>query len=112
MSRNIDDVPYLEPTARNAVTVSEDGEIEIGSSVRIINAEGSSVEALDRHIGEIATVIAIAGKNDCFDFALEFDKSDYDFHNAGGRGRSGRCYWVYAGNVELVKNEGGAETCA
>lgn len=112
VARNLDDVPYLEPAARNAVTASEDGEIEIGSSVRIINAEGSSVDALDRHIGEIATVIAIADKDDCFDFALEFDEGDYDFHNAGSRGRSGHCYWVYAGNVELVKNEGGAETCA
>lgn len=112
VSRNLDDVPYLEPAARNAVTVSEDGEIEIGSSVRIINAEGSSVDALDRHIGEIATVIAIADKDGCFDFALEFDTGDYDFHNAGNRGRSGHCYWVYARNVELVKNEGGAEVCA
>lgn len=111
-SRNIDDVPYLEPTARDVITASEDGEIKIGSRVRIINAEGSSVEALDRHIGEIATVIEIAGKNDCFDFALKFEKSDYDFHSAGGRDRSCRCYWVYAGNVELVKNEGGAEVCA
>ena len=112
MSRNLDDVPYLKPTVRNKVAAAEEGEIKIGSRVRIINAEGSKGAALDRQIGEIATVIAIADKNDYFDFALEFETSDYDFHSAGGRGRSCRCYWVYAGNVELVKNEGGAEVCA
>lgn len=112
VSRNLDDVPYLEPIARNTVAVSESGEIKIGSSVRIVNADGSQVGALDRHIGEVATVIAIADEDDCYDFALEFDEGDWDFHSAGGRGHSGRCYWVYAGNIELVKNEGGAEVCA
>ena len=111
VARNLDDVPYLEPTVRNTVAVSEEGEIKIGSSVRIVNAEGCEVSALRRHIGEVATVIANANDND-YDYALEFDECDFEFHNAGRRGRSGHCYWVYAGNIELVKNEGGAETCA
>ena len=111
MSRNLDDVPYLERAARNAVTASKDGEIKIGSRVRIINAEGDDVDALNHHIGEVATVIVIASENS-YSYALEFDECDFEFHSAGGRGRSGRCYWVYAENVELVKNEGGAETCA
>ena len=111
VSRNLDDVPYLEPIARNTAAVSEDGKLKIGSRVRIVNAEGSQVSALNRHMGEMATVIAYA-KDNGYDYALEFDYEDFDFHRAGGRGRDCRCYWVYAGNIELVKNEGGAEVCA
>ena len=112
VSRNLDDVPYLEPAARNVVTVSEDGEIEIGSRVRIVNADGDEVYELNNHMGEIATVIAIANEYNDFDFALEFDHESMNLHNANGLGRSRCCYWVYAKNIELVKNEGGAEACA
>lgn len=111
VSRNLDDVPYLEPTARNTVAVSEDEKLKIGSRVRIVNAEGSQVGALNRHMGEMATVIAY-GKDTGYDYALEFDCEDLDFHRAGGRGRNYYCYWVYARNIELVENEGGAEICA
>ena len=111
VSRNLDDVPYLEPTARNTAAVSEDRKLKIGSRVRIVNAKGSQVGALNRHIGEVATVIANTSDND-YDYALEFDEDDYDFHSAGGRGRVWHCYWVYARNIELEENEGGAEACA
>lgn len=110
-SRNLDNVPYLEPIARNTVAASEDGKIKIGSRVRIVNAVGSQVGALNRHIGEVATVIANTGGSD-YDYALEFDEDDYDFHSAGRRGRNWHCYWVYARNIELEENEGGAEVCA
>ncbi len=110
-SRNLDNVPYLKPTARNTAAVWEDGKLRIGSRVRIVNAEGSQVNALNRHIGEVATVIANTSDNG-FDYALEFDEDDCDFHSASGRGLDHHCYWVYARNIELVENEGGTEVCA
>ena len=110
VSRNLDDVPYLEPTARNTVAVSEDGKIKVGSRVRIVNNDGAGVFDLIHHIGERATVIADGTSG--YDFGIEFDNPSGDFHNLLGMARTDRGYWVHAGNIELVENEGGAEVCA
>ena len=110
VSRNLDDVPYLEPTARNTVAVSEDGKIKVGSRVRIVNNDGAGVFDLIHHIGERATVIADGTSG--YDFGIEFDNPSRDFHNLLGMARLDRGYWVHAGNIELVENEGGAEVCA
>ena len=110
VSRNLDDVPYLEPTARNTVAVSEDGKIKVGSRVRIVNNDGAGVFDLIHHIGEQATVIADGMSG--YDFGIEFDNPSGDFHNLLGMARTDRGYWVHAGNIELVENEGGAEVCA
>lgn len=110
VARNLDDVPYLEPAARNTVAVSEDGKIKVGSRVRIVNNDGAGVFDLIHHIGEQATVIADGTSG--YDFGIEFDNPSGDFHNLLGMARTDRGYWVHAGNIELVENEGGAEVCA
>lgn len=98
-ARKLNDVADIEPQIRRKETQEEE-RLPNGSRVRILNSKGISVDALGRHIGEIATIIA--PRDGCYDYCLQFDTEDTKFHDGGGRGLSHHCYWVYEENIELV----------
>lgn len=75
---------------------------DVGDKVIVVNDNGSNVSSLTKHLGETATILRVCGRDDIFDYLIDFGHVALDLHTGNGTIAEPRAYFVYKYNIALA----------